>query len=133
MGEGTHVHGDHASQAAGASVLHVAPNLQVATRPSDKRGPHQLFCRDQLYKVRAVGLVVIAKIALGGEALAARIHQNHAVSGLEVLQLLAEDLAREGEPGHEDQGRGGGVARRPVVKLHAGVNGKELALCIGGV
>ena len=75
-----------------------------------------------------MGLVVVAHRALGGTPLAARVHEHHAVAIMEVLELVPEDLAREGEAWNEHEGGcilGTGV---PHMDLDSRGNGDELGL-----
>ena len=120
-----HVDGHRAGDLVVTGLLQIAPHLEVAGRPAHERDVLEPQPVDELLHVGAMGHVVVAVDRLCREALAARVDGDHAVAVGEVLDLVLEDLAGEGEAGNKDDGVA--LPLVPVVDLNVRVDGEELA------
>ena len=101
--ERRHIDSHNAAQLVFAELLHVAPCVKVARAPANQDNIFETQCINQTSYIATVGQVVVAIHGFGRIALAARIDSNDTIFRGEILQLVLENLTREGQAGNEDQ------------------------------
>ena len=101
--ERRHIDSHNAAQLIFAKLLHIAPCIEVARAPTNQHNVFQIQSIDQTSYIAAVSQVVVAIHGFGRIALAARIDSNDTILRGEILQLVLENLTREGQAGNEDQ------------------------------
>ena len=101
--ERRHIDSHNAAQLVFAELLHVAPCVKVARAPANQDNIFETQCINQTCYIAAVSQVVVAIHGFGRIALAARIDSNDTILRGEILQLVLENLTREGQAGNEDQ------------------------------
>lgn len=80
-----------------------AIRVKVARAPANQDNIFETQCINQTCYIAAVSQVVVAIHGFGRIALAARIDSNDTILRGEILQLVLENLTREGQAGNEDQ------------------------------